>query len=196
MADIKQNTTYQNYGELTRPLIGAAYRIGSQNRRPAAKETIAPYKQLAVQTQNAASPTKTSTPTTMGNLGTITTQYGGSTKFEAFHPGIDIANQEGTPIPAFASGKVVEIATGQKRGDPGFGNFTIVQDAQGNKWRYSHLRSEFVKVGDVVNKGQVIGEMGSTGSVYSLYGNLGTHLDIRIQSLAGKYLNPETLIGI
>ena len=50
-------------------------------------------------------------------LGTITTQWGNSTRYEKFHPGIDIANKIGTPIPAFAGGTVTNIITGKVHGE-------------------------------------------------------------------------------
>ena len=88
---------------------------------------------------------------TVSNLGSVTTPYGGSTRYEKFHPGIDIANKIGTPINAFTGGKVTAVQTGFKQGDKGFGNRVIVQDAQGNKHFYSHLYKAYVNVGDIVN---------------------------------------------
>jgi len=127
-------------------------------------------------------------------LGTITTPFGGSTKYEAFHPGIDIAAPIGTKIPAFSGGKVTEVVSGKKQGDPGFGNYIVVTDDKGNKWRYSHLSQQFIKLGDMIQKGQIIGGMGNTGSTYSTSGGSGSHLDLRIQDAASRFLNPATLL--
>jgi len=46
------------------------------------------------------------------SLGTVTTPYGGMTKYEGFHKGVDVANKKGTPIPAFASGVVTKVMNG------------------------------------------------------------------------------------
>lgn len=128
------------------------------------------------------------------SLGSITTQYGGSTNYEGFHPGIDVANKIGTPISAFSGGKVIEATSGLKQGDKGFGNSVVIQDAQGRKWRYSHLSGEYVKVGQTVNPGATIGLMGNSGSTYSNSGGTGSHLDLRIKDVYGKYLNPYSLL--
>jgi len=129
-------------------------------------------------------------------LGTISTPYGGSTRYEKFHPGVDIANKIGTPINAFAGGKVTEVDTGFKQGDKGFGNRVIVQDAQGNKHFYSHLYKSYVKVGDIVNPGSLLGQMGATGQTYSLSGTgTGSHLDYRVSDAWNKYMNPMAFLN-
>lgn len=133
-------------------------------------------------------------PSNISGLGTITTPYEGSTAYEAKHPGVDIANKEGTPIPAFTGGKVVEAVTGQgwTPNTPSFGNYVVVQDEYGNYHRYSHLQNEYVKVGQQVEKGAQLGTMGGTGSTYgSQKGDQpGIHLDYRIYDAAKKYYNP------
>lgn len=128
-------------------------------------------------------------------LGQVTTPYGGSTKFESYHPGIDIANQPGSPIPAWSGGMVKEVVTGRKQGTPGFGNYVVVQDDQGNIWRYSHLADSYVQVGQPIQRGQVLGGMGNTGSTYSTSGGTGTHLDIRVMNAFKKYLNPTSFLN-
>lgn len=129
-------------------------------------------------------------PTSMSSLGTQTTSYGGSTKFEKFHPGVDIANKIGTPVPAMTSGTVVESVTGKRQGDKGYGNYVVIKDEQGNLHRYSHLNDEYVQIGSQVQKGNQIGSMGNTGSTYSVSGGTGSHLDYRVVDLYGKYVDP------
>lgn len=131
------------------------------------------------------------------NVGTLTTQYGGSTNYEKFHPGIDIANKIGTPIPFFAPGKVVDIRTGMSNtpGQGSFGNYVVVEDSMGNKHRYSHLDQAYVKVGQDVTTGQFAGTMGNTGGAYSTSGGSGAHLDFRILDAAGKYLDPNRFLS-
>ena len=129
----------------------------------------------------------------INKLGTITTPYQGSTNYEKVHPGVDIANVAGTPIPAFTSGKVVEEVTGQgwTPNNPSFGNYIVIQDNNGNYQRYSHLQNAFVKVGDTISKGTELGTMGGTGSTYGANANQpGIHLDYRIYDAAKKYYDP------
>ena len=136
-------------------------------------------------------------------LGVVTTPFGGQTRWEGAHPGVDIANKKGTPIPAFTDGTVIEAETGKGQANPnsvtdpnkGFGNHVTVQDAQGNHHYYSHLGDTFVKAGQHVERGQTIAPMGNSGSTYSNSGGDGAHLDYRIQNAAGKYLNPMYFIG-
>lgn len=132
------------------------------------------------------------------NLGVTTTPYMRRTRFEAAHPGIDLAAAPETPIPAVASGVVTDIKTGQVRGSPGFGNYVIVQDAQGNQFRYSHLSSSYVpvKLGQQVATGTILGGMGNTGQVYSsTLGGSGTHLDLRIKNYFDQYVDPMKYLG-
>ena len=131
----------------------------------------------------------------MKTLGTKTTEYGGSTKFESFHPAIDIANTKGTPIPSFTPGIVTKIVTGKVQGDKGYGNYIIVTDANGFNHRYSHLDAIGVVLGDHILQGQIIGKMGNSGSTYSTSGGDGTHLDYRIADQNGKHVNPYSYLS-
>jgi murein DD-endopeptidase MepM/ murein hydrolase activator NlpD len=152
-------------------------------------------------TQTTAPQTANTTPATTQNLnpdltklGAKTTDWGGSTRFEKFHPGIDIANKIGTPIPATVQGTVTAVDTGHKQGDKAYGNTITVTDPWGNKHRYSHLSQVFVKVGQKVGKGQEVATMGNTGQTYSTSGGTGSHLDYRIVDAYNKYVNPYTYL--
>ena len=75
-----------------------------------------------------------------------------------YHRGTDIAAPNGTPIQAVAAGRVVE--SGPKGG---YGNAVVVEADDGRKMLYAHNLSNNVEVGDRVQKGEVIGLVGSTG---------------------------------
>jgi murein DD-endopeptidase MepM/ murein hydrolase activator NlpD len=175
-----------NPGQIFSGATKRAYEIGAQ--LPRKSFDVSKYQNLG------AMPTANTTPrnvsTDFAQLGNITTDYGGTTRYEKFHPALDVANKIGTAIPSFSSGTVVEAVTGKKQGDKGYGNYVIVKDNQGNSWRYSHLNNAFVKVGSQVAKGAVIGEMGNTGSAYSTSGGTGSHLDLRIKNAYNKYVSP------
>ena len=127
----------------------------------------------------------------LANLGKVTVPYGGQTKWEGFHPGVDIANAKGTPIPAPVSGTITNVVTGKKQGDNGYGNSVTVKDTGGNQHKLSHLDNVFVRPGDRVQAGRPTGTMGNSGSTYSQGGQGdGTHLDYRIVSAYGRYMNP------
>jgi murein DD-endopeptidase MepM/ murein hydrolase activator NlpD len=151
-------------------------------------------RQSSAATSGASNSTPATLPTLDSDftkLGAMTTGWGDSTRYEKFHPAVDIANKPDTPIPTFAQGTVTAVETGKKQGDNGYGNTVIVTDAQGNKHRYSHLHQVYVKIGDQVGKGQEIATMGNSGSTYSPSGKgTGTHLDYRIVDARNKYVNP------
>lgn len=132
----------------------------------------------------------------LARLGKITTPFGGQTAQEAWHPGVDVANANGTPVPAFAGGKVTGVDYGHKTGENNFGNSVVVTDPQGNRHRYSHLKRGYVKLGDSVAPGQPIAEMGNSGAAYSPSGRGdGTNLDYRIVNSYGKFIDPTPYVN-
>lgn len=127
-------------------------------------------------------------------LGNVTTKYGGVTRYEKFHPGVDVANKKGTIIPAMTSGTVIAESLGHKPGENNYGNSVIIQDGKGGKHRYSHLLKTFARPGQRVQAGQPLAQMGDTGSAYSPDGGDASHLDYRIVNAYGKYVNPFTYV--
>mgnify|MGYP001796251085 CR=1 FL=1 len=96
------------------------------------------------------------------------------------HRGVDIAAPTGTPIVASAPG-VVEHA-GWNNG--GYGNLVDIRHADGSLTRYAHNSRLHVEVGQSVQQGELIAEMGSTG--YST----GPHLHFEIHQPAEGTVNP------
>lgn len=128
-------------------------------------------------------------------LGVLTVPYGGKTAEEAVHPGVDFANDKGTPIPATVDGQVVKAEGGHVQGENNFGNTVEIKDSEGNTHQFHHLQNIGVKPGQQVAKGQQVATMGNSGATYSPSGQGdGTHLDYRIVSAYGKYVNPMTYI--
>ncbi|GAC1461544.1 MAG: hypothetical protein NVSMB70_07860 [Chamaesiphon sp.] len=89
--------------------------------------------------------------------GVLTSPYG--MRWGRMHKGIDIANATGTPI--FASAPGVVVSAGWNSG--GYGNLVDVQHPDGSLTRYGHNSRILVHVGQQVEEGQEISEMGSTG---------------------------------
>ena len=86
------------------------------------------------------------------------------------HYGIDIAANQGTMILSSGTG-IVTMA----EDDLYYTGGTIIMDhGHGISTIYSHLENVMVSVGDKINKGDVIGTVGSTGR------STGPHLDFRI----------------
>lgn len=128
----------------------------------------------------------------LAGLGKVTVPYGGKTLYEAFHPGVDVANTKGTPIKAPVSGVVTKSVGGKVQGDQGYGNFVTIKTANGDQHQLGHLEAPFVRAGQRVQAGQsLVGKMGNSGSAYSPSGQGdGTHLDYRIATAYGRYKNP------
>ena len=100
----------------------------------------------------------------------------------AWHSGVDFAGREGSDVIAVASG-VVTYADERY----GYGNLVEVDHGDGLVTRYAHAKTIKVKVGDVVQKGQVLALMGSTGR------STGPHVHFEVIR-NGKSENPETYI--
>lgn len=101
-----------------------------------------------------------------------------------FHGGIDFAGREGTDIYSVADGVVVWAGRMS-----GYGNLVEVDHGDGMVTRYAHAKAVVVKVGDLVNKDQLIAYMGSTGR------STGTHLHYEVLR-HGKRVNPASFIRI
>jgi murein DD-endopeptidase MepM/ murein hydrolase activator NlpD len=91
-----------------------------------------------------------------------------------YHPGIDIAVPEGTPIRAAATGTVALQQSEAESG--GYGNYTCIDHGGGLSTCYAHQSSFAVSLGDPVSQGEVIGYTGCTG--YCLGPHL--HFEVRI----------------
>lgn len=100
-----------------------------------------------------------------------------------FHPGLDIAADEGTPIAAAAGGRV--IAAGP---DGGYGNAIVIDDGNGVTTRYAHCSHIFARVGEAVSAGETIGAVGSTGH------STGPHLHFEVR-VNGTPVDPAPLLA-
>jgi murein DD-endopeptidase MepM/ murein hydrolase activator NlpD len=91
-----------------------------------------------------------------------------------FHPGIDIAVPEGTPIRAALAGTV--IFTEPEASSGGYGNYTCIDHGGGLSTCYAHQSQFAVTAGQAVAQGEVIGYSGCTG--YCLGPHV--HFEVRI----------------
>lgn len=80
------------------------------------------------------------------------------TKRVQFHKAIDITAKTGTPIRAPASGTVTYA-----KWFSSYGNTIDIDHHNGLKTRYAHLSKILVQVGQKVERGEIIGSVGSTG---------------------------------
>jgi murein DD-endopeptidase MepM/ murein hydrolase activator NlpD len=99
-----------------------------------------------------------------------------------FHSGVDISIGSGTPVKATADGVV--IFSGWSGGS---GNLIALEHGFGYSTFYAHNKSNAVKVGQYVKRGDVIAYSGSTGS------STGPHSHYEIWK-SGKHINPMRFI--
>ncbi|ARP85617.1 M23 family metallopeptidase [Bordetella genomosp. 9] len=99
------------------------------------------------------------------------------------HEGLDFAAPGGTPILAAAGGVV--RAAGP---DAGYGQRVEIDHGDGLMTRYAHASKVLVKAGDLVERGQPIARVGSSGV------STGPHLHFEVR-LGGQALDPRLFLG-
>lgn len=104
--------------------------------------------------------------------------------YRFYHKAIDIANRAGGPILAADSGRVVVAGWID---NSGYGNRVMVDHGNGYVTLYAHMSSISVQVGQSVNRGDLLGQMGSTGR------STGTHLHFEIRK-GGVLENPQAYL--
>lgn len=102
-----------------------------------------------------------------------------------FHAALDITGTKSKNIYAIQSGTVIS-AFNDNGYHQGAGNNVKIEHANNYVSQYMHLAKSLVKVGDHVEKGQLIGIMGRTGSA------TGVHLDFRVFK-NGNNINPFSI---
>ncbi|MBR2214222.1 MAG: peptidoglycan DD-metalloendopeptidase family protein [Selenomonadaceae bacterium] len=123
------------------------------------------------------------TPSIWPASGVVTSPFGYRWGGTDYHPGIDIANDLGTPIVATADG-VVTVA-GWNAG--GYGNMVDIDHGGGVMTRYGHASQVIVSAGQQVRRGQVIAFMGSTGF------STGPHVHYEVH-VGGQVVNPVSYL--
>ncbi len=105
----------------------------------------------------------------------------GGRKSQGLHGynGVDLAAPVGTPIYASASGKVIASMMGGYNG--GYGNYIIISHPNGTQTLYAHNSKNNVIVGQAVDQGQKIGEIGSTGK------STGPHVHFEIRGAKNPF---------
>jgi murein DD-endopeptidase MepM/ murein hydrolase activator NlpD len=101
------------------------------------------------------------------------------------HYGLDYANVAGTPVTAPASG-IVTLAHPDMYYE---GGLIFIDHGQGFTSAFLHLGAVHVEVGDIVEQGDLIGEIGSGGRA------TGAHLDWRIK-WRNRYIDPALVLEL
>jgi Peptidase family M23 len=121
--------------------------------------------------------------------GTLTSKFGPRfhpiLKVTKLHAGVDWAAPTGTPILAAGAGTIAYAGDAS-----GYGNVVYIDHAGGIQTRYAHMNAfaPGIKTGDVVNAGDLIGYIGTTGR------STGPHLHFEVH-IAGTPVDPFGLGG-
>lgn len=97
------------------------------------------------------------------------------------HAGVDIKTKPNDQVVAAFDGIVIQSGPYF-----GYGNYIVIRHAYGFSTCYSHQSRNFVKAGDKVKAGQVIGLTGSTGRATTPH----LHFEVRFK---GRPINPNLL---
>jgi murein DD-endopeptidase MepM/ murein hydrolase activator NlpD len=103
--------------------------------------------------------------------GTVTDGFG--MRWGRLHLGIDVGILRSDEVRAAAAGTVT--ATGYLAGFSGYGNVVIVDVGEGYSVLYAHLAASNVQVGQWLDRDELLGNAGCTGSC------TGTHLHFELR---------------
>jgi murein DD-endopeptidase MepM/ murein hydrolase activator NlpD len=106
------------------------------------------------------------------------------THASAFHAGVDFIADPGADILAAAGGLVVTAGY-----QPEYGKSVEIDHGNGLSTRYAHASKLTAKAGQVVAKGEKIGEVGSTGR------STGSHLHFEVRE-NGTAINPTKFLDL
>jgi len=120
---------------------------------------------------------KFSIPHGLPVLGRIISGFGW--RGREFHTGVDMPLRIGTPVKSTANGRVSYVGWRY-----GYGLAVIVSHNYGFATWYAHLSRAVVRVGEKVEKGQIIGYSGATGNVTGPH----LHYEVRVN---GTPVNPK-----
>ena len=103
---------------------------------------------------------------------------------ERFHQGVDLACAEGTAVLAVREG----VATAARRSDS-YGVCLQLLHPDGTETLYAHLQYLYVRTGETVQAGQILGTAGQTGRATGAH----LHFELRRQ---GTACDPSALLGL
>jgi murein DD-endopeptidase MepM/ murein hydrolase activator NlpD len=100
------------------------------------------------------------------------------------HPAIDLGGKLGSPV--FATTSSQKIVFAGPRG--GYGNAVITVDDYGRTHLYGHLQRITSRVGQMLEQGDQLGHLGSTGH------STGPHVHYEVTDAKGVHINPVKLL--
>jgi len=153
------------------------FQIDSREHQLAVLESLLINRQLSEDSTIAGRPVEKGWVSS--SYGTRTDPFTGR---KSWHNGIDFAGKPGANVVAVASGVVTWSSKYNH-----YGNMVEIDHGEGFVTRYAHNQENKVKVGDLVQRGQVIATVGSTGR------STGPHLHFEVYK-HGRSVDPSTYI--
>lgn len=115
----------------------------------------------------------------------ITSRYGEVSQLHPTgHKGVDIALNEGTPLRSVSDGIVERVVD---LGSENIGKGVIIRYDDNTQTIYGHMSDIKVKVGELVQDGQIIGYSGNTGH------STGPHLHFGLKE-SGQFVDPTPFV--
>jgi murein DD-endopeptidase MepM/ murein hydrolase activator NlpD len=105
------------------------------------------------------------------------------TRRRSLHEGMDLVAPRGAAVYAASGGVVTKAGR-----EAGYGNMVEIDHGNGLVTRYAHASALDVKVGDLVEKGQMIARVGTSGR------STGPHLHFEVR-MAGTPLDPRLFLA-
>ena len=116
---------------------------------------------------------------------------GGREEFR-LHKGVDLVGPSRAPIRAAAAGVVIEhwpAPNGYYKGHPIYGGLVVIDHLEGTYTLYGHLSETFVRQGQRVEQGAIIGRQGNTGV------STGEHLHFEVIVDPLAYMTTQETLG-
>lgn len=183
--DLESMAVYQLNAEVGEKVFSASYDLETLIRRAS---LLRSSMDEALETLADNSERLAATPSISPSNGHLSSLFSRNRRHPVLrvtrpHNGIDIAAPVGEPIHAPAKGKVVY--SGNRAG--GYGLTVEIDHGFGYTTRFAHASRLLVRVGETVERGQVIAEVGATGLVS------GPHLHYEVE-VDGKAVDPLNFI--
>lgn len=175
----RSSGSVSSYAEEARNLIQLQNKLENFKQMPEAQEIDITEYESTIKNRLDYLPTKKPSSGSMRGYGSRRHPVFG---YYHFHPAVDMSSPTGTPIYAAGAGTVTTAAYGRSQG-----NYIVINHNNGFTTVYMHCSKMNVSVGQKVQKGELIGKVGSTGTA------TGSHLHFEIR-LYGEPLNPTKMI--
>lgn len=111
-------------------------------------------------------------------------RYHPISKSKKLHTGLDFRAKIGTKVYATADGIVLKSRSNYQEG---YGNMIVIMHNYGFKTLYAHMSEVYLKAGDIIPKGTLIGLTGNSGN------SSGPHLHYEVKFI-NKFINPKDFL--